>query len=239
MAALARKAGLRGELDPVPSLALGAVEVTPLELAAAYAPFANGGYRVEPSLVRRIELADGTVLWRAPEPKPDAGAGRGGGVPDHLDAALGGGRGNRAPGARAGRAAAPSPARPAPPTTARTSGSWGTRRPSSPRSGSATTCPARSRQRLRRPPRRAGVGGLLPQRLEGDGRRPTAWEPPVGLVSRTIDAYTGDLANEWCPTHPARVVQARDASRSGSAPDHDAPLIAAAGASSAARWGRR
>jgi penicillin-binding protein 1A len=70
VAALARKAGLRGELDPLPSLALGAIEVTPLELVAAYAPFANGGHRIEPSLVRRIELADGTELWRAPERKP-------------------------------------------------------------------------------------------------------------------------------------------------------------------------
>ena len=43
VAALARWAGIRSQLDPVPSLALGAVEVTPLELVAAYAPFANGG----------------------------------------------------------------------------------------------------------------------------------------------------------------------------------------------------
>jgi penicillin-binding protein 1A len=56
-------------------MALGAVEVTPLELVAAYAPFANGGMRVHPRLVRRIEAADGAVLWSAeitpPEPVMD------------------------------------------------------------------------------------------------------------------------------------------------------------------------
>ena len=30
---------------------------------AAYAPFANGGYRVKPRLVRRIETRDGKVIW--------------------------------------------------------------------------------------------------------------------------------------------------------------------------------
>jgi penicillin-binding protein 1A len=47
----------------VPAIALGAMEVTPVELVAAYAPFANGGRRVKPRLVRRIEAPDGTVLW--------------------------------------------------------------------------------------------------------------------------------------------------------------------------------
>ena len=47
----------------VPSFALGSIEVTPLELVTAYAPFANGGSRVTPRLVRRIERMDGTLLW--------------------------------------------------------------------------------------------------------------------------------------------------------------------------------
>jgi penicillin-binding protein 1A len=47
----------------VPSIALGAEGVTPLELVTAYAPFANGGNRVKPRLVTRIEAPDGTLLW--------------------------------------------------------------------------------------------------------------------------------------------------------------------------------
>ncbi len=59
----ARRNGITSPLQPVPAIALGAMEVTPVELVAAYAPFANGGYRVEPVLVRRIESVNGKVLW--------------------------------------------------------------------------------------------------------------------------------------------------------------------------------
>jgi 1A family penicillin-binding protein len=59
----ARRNGISSPLSTYPAMALGAVEVTPLELIAAYAPFGNGGLRVHPRLVRRIEAADGTLLW--------------------------------------------------------------------------------------------------------------------------------------------------------------------------------
>ena len=45
------------------SLALGSGSVTPLELAAGYAVFANGGYRITPYYIDRIETADGAVLY--------------------------------------------------------------------------------------------------------------------------------------------------------------------------------
>src|SRR6185312_15397055 len=61
--ATAHRFGIRSDLPNVPSAALGALEVTPMELATAYAPFANGGFRVTPRLVRRIQTADGQVLW--------------------------------------------------------------------------------------------------------------------------------------------------------------------------------
>ena len=61
--AAARRNGITSEMEPHPSLALGAIEVTPLELVASYAPFANGGIRVKPRLVTRIEAPDGKVLW--------------------------------------------------------------------------------------------------------------------------------------------------------------------------------
>jgi 1A family penicillin-binding protein len=66
----AHRNGIVSEIPNFPAMALGSGEVTPLELVNAYAPFANGGYRVRPRLVRRIEAADGTVLWsREIEPK--------------------------------------------------------------------------------------------------------------------------------------------------------------------------
>ena len=59
----ASRNGIGSPLRPVPAIALGAMEVTPVELVAAYAPFSNGGFRVTPYLVSRIESADGDVLW--------------------------------------------------------------------------------------------------------------------------------------------------------------------------------
>jgi len=47
------------------SLALGSASITPLELVTAYAVFANGGYKVEPYLIDRIEDADGNILFQA------------------------------------------------------------------------------------------------------------------------------------------------------------------------------
>jgi len=47
------------------TLALGTVPATPLELATGYAVFANGGYRVEPYFIDRIENAAGQVVWQA------------------------------------------------------------------------------------------------------------------------------------------------------------------------------
>jgi penicillin-binding protein 1A len=44
-------------------MALGAVEVSPLEMAEAYDAFANGGYRVHPYGIERIRTATGQVLY--------------------------------------------------------------------------------------------------------------------------------------------------------------------------------
>jgi penicillin-binding protein 1A len=61
VAALARKMGISSPLNPVPSLALGSAEVTPLELVLAYAPFANGGWKVEPWSVDSIMVGSHTA----------------------------------------------------------------------------------------------------------------------------------------------------------------------------------
>jgi penicillin-binding protein 1A len=47
------------------TLALGTVQATPLEIATGYATFANGGYRVQPYYIDRIENAAGEVVYRA------------------------------------------------------------------------------------------------------------------------------------------------------------------------------
>ena len=52
------------------TLALGTGAVTPLQLAGAYAVFANGGYQVKPYLIAMVKDASGNVLA---QPKPYAG----------------------------------------------------------------------------------------------------------------------------------------------------------------------
>lgn len=59
----AHKMGIDSDIPNYPAVALGALDVTPLELVRAYAPFANGGFRVTPRLVKRIESREGKVLW--------------------------------------------------------------------------------------------------------------------------------------------------------------------------------
>ncbi|MEI2692857.1 MAG: transglycosylase domain-containing protein [Anaerolineae bacterium] len=48
------------------ALTLGGGEVSLLELTGAYATFANGGRKVTPYAIERIEDVDGNILWRAP-----------------------------------------------------------------------------------------------------------------------------------------------------------------------------
>jgi penicillin-binding protein 1A len=62
---LARKLGLTTELRPYPSMALGAFEVSLLELTSAYGAFANEGVRVEPHLVLEVRDREGTALETA------------------------------------------------------------------------------------------------------------------------------------------------------------------------------
>ncbi|WP_229415008.1 penicillin-binding protein 1A [Massilia aurea] len=52
------------------TLGLGTGTVTPLQMAGAYAVLANGGYRVEPWLIARIQDGDGKVLLEQAAPPP-------------------------------------------------------------------------------------------------------------------------------------------------------------------------
>ncbi len=55
--------------DSVPSIALGAKEVSPLEMATAYSVFAHDGVRVEPTSVARITDGEGRTLYEADQPQ--------------------------------------------------------------------------------------------------------------------------------------------------------------------------
>lgn len=57
-----RSFGIRGHLDPVYSLCLGTCDVSLGEMVSAYTAFVNGGIRVSPLFVSRIEDNEGNVL---------------------------------------------------------------------------------------------------------------------------------------------------------------------------------
>ena len=199
VAALAHRSGIRSRMAPVPALALGAMEVTPLELVAAYAPFANGGIRVSPHLVTRIEAADGTLLWQAGREAPqrvlaEAEAFQ---ITSMLQSVVDGGTGRvvRNLGVRglvAGKTGTTNNGADVwfigyTPTVV--AGFWfgydSPRTIASNASGGRLAAPA-----------------WVTFYLNGwhEPSPPGAWRAPAGLVDRKIDPSNGKLSNEWCPT---------------------------------------
>ncbi|MDG1227957.1 MAG: transglycosylase domain-containing protein [Polaribacter sp.] len=59
---LAKSAGIESRIRANPSIALGAVDLSLIEMVSAYATFANKGLRVAPMILTRIEDKNGTVL---------------------------------------------------------------------------------------------------------------------------------------------------------------------------------
>ncbi|MFA7263127.1 MAG: penicillin-binding protein 1A [Caulobacter sp.] len=63
VAAAARRLGIASKIQLDPSMALGAVEVSPMEMAQAYAAFSNGGFLARGYGIQRIRTANGRVLY--------------------------------------------------------------------------------------------------------------------------------------------------------------------------------
>src|SRR2546425_4866905 len=59
---VARQMGLGTNIQPTPAVALGAYEMTPIDVAAGYTTFATMGTRAEPQFLRIVVNADGTPL---------------------------------------------------------------------------------------------------------------------------------------------------------------------------------
>jgi penicillin-binding protein 1A len=65
VAAEAHELGLTTPVHPYPSSFIGAAEVIPLELVAAYSVFASGGALVKPRIIRRVVDSHGEVVYQA------------------------------------------------------------------------------------------------------------------------------------------------------------------------------
>ena len=196
---LAHRAGITSKLDPVPSIALGALEVTPLELVTAYAPFANGGRRVTPRLVRRIEAADGTLVWSSEVGETSAvlDAKDAYELTSMLRAVVDHGTG------RAVRDYGVSSAIPVAGKTGTTNNGadvWFV--------GYTPSIVAGFWFGFDQPRQISGdaSGGRLAAPAWADfhkagwrEKQGVAWTVPEGMVAATIDPTTGELATEWCP----------------------------------------
>jgi penicillin-binding protein 1A len=64
VARTARRLGISSRIGLEPAMALGAVEVSPLEMAQAYDAFANGGKRVRAYGISRIRTPQGRVIYQ-------------------------------------------------------------------------------------------------------------------------------------------------------------------------------
>lgn len=197
VADVARRNGINSPFAIVPSIALGAVEVTPMELVAAYAPFANGGFRVQPRLVRRIDAADGATLWASTVHRESVMDARDAwqltsmlrSVVDH-----GTGHAIREAGVRgpvAGKTG----------TTNNGADVWFVGYTPTLVAGfwfgydvPRSLGDAASGGRLAAP---AWAQFYQEGWRERGGEK--AWVPPAGLVMREVDSETGELAGEWCP----------------------------------------
>jgi penicillin-binding protein 1A len=62
--------GFKSPIDPVISLPLGSVDVTPMEMAGAYATFANNGWHSDTTFIVQVTDSQGNVLLdNTPKPR--------------------------------------------------------------------------------------------------------------------------------------------------------------------------
>ncbi len=59
---VASRIGIESPMQPFPSLALGAFEVTPMEMATVYSSLANGGIRIKPIAIKAVVDQDGIPI---------------------------------------------------------------------------------------------------------------------------------------------------------------------------------
>lgn len=200
-AQMAARMGIRSEIPRVPSAAIGAASVTPLEIASAYTTFANMGVHVEPRPILRIESKDGRVLWESEVNREEVLEPR---VAYIMLSMLRDGVDNGT-GTSAVRVRAQIP------YSVPVAGKTGT-------TNSATDTwfvgftpdlvtttwigydlPKRVHVDATGGGTAAPVGAAVLARYYRTHEHPEAWPRPDSLVERTVDETSGLLATQWCP----------------------------------------
>jgi 1A family penicillin-binding protein len=202
VAQAARTAGVHASMDETPSLALGTVAMSPLQLATSYTTFATLGTTAEPHFIVRVEDEKGKVIWEPARKPTTRGMDPGVAyiVTDILRDAVdyGTGTGVRTAGFRgpvAGKTG----------TTNNATDAWfvgytpdvvgavwiGYDRPS-PLGGSATGGGFA-----------APVWGRIMRQVYAERPMPDPWTPPAGVREYQIDPYTGLVIQDGCQPYGA------------------------------------
>jgi penicillin-binding protein 1A len=211
VAQVARDFGLRTPIHPYPSMPIGAADVVPIQLAEAYTVFANGGSRARARHILRVEDAAGRVLW---EPRPDieqvANPQAVAITRDMLSTALNNGTGYPARDPGQGGLPFTVPAGGKTGTTNDNTDVWF--------AGFTPDLVGVVWYGFDRPRRimNNAAGGRLAAPVWGRFMRdvyrgetpelpvPEPWRWPEGVVALNVDAETGRLANEFCPSNVVR-----------------------------------
>ena len=217
--AMARECGVASPIPEYPSTFLGAADMAPIELVAAFAPFANGGSRVSPRFIEEWRSATGELLLResvqtAPALQPGVSFLMSSLLSDVVDLGTG----------KAARIGLPKDL-PVLGKTGTTNGAqdvwfvgatpnivagvWmGFDRP-------RTLGPSATGGRLAAP-----VWARIMAAWQRGKPVPFGWVPPMELVQRDVDALTGGLSTDACP--PDQV--AHEWFLQGTAPTQECPL---------------
>ena len=204
----ARSMGIRTEVQPYPSTAIGAPSVIPMQITEAYSAFANAGTRVAARSILRVEDQEGRLLWESrPEREEVADSLAASIVRDMLRTVVDNGSGYNARNPDLGNLPYEIPAAGKTGTTNDATDIWfigftpdliasvwfGFDRP--------------------RPVTRNAAGGVFAAPVwgqfmrtlyvpaEGDSAEfeiPEPWPWPQGVTSRMVDRESGRLASTWC-----------------------------------------
>jgi penicillin-binding protein 1A len=187
---------------------IGAADVVPMQLAEAYTVWATGGSRARARPILRVEDADGTVLLRPPADVEQVANPQAVAITrSFMETALNNGSGYPARDPGQGNLPYDIPAAGKTGTTNDYTDVWF--------AGFTPDLVAVVWFGFDRPRRIMGnaAGGRLAAPVWGSFMRtiyigenaelprPEPWQWPSGVVARDIDAETGRLANEWCPSN--------------------------------------
>src|SRR5690606_32573794 len=190
--------GITTDIPRVPSAALGAADVRPIDLVTAYAAFANGGNRVAPHFIRRIVDRHGNTVWEAsvrsvPVLDPAQAFVLTSMLQDVVD--RGTGTAVRAVGFRGAAAGKTG-------TTNDAADVWFVGYP--PELVAGVWIGLDRRQTIVRGASggtlAAPVWGRLMRRVYADRPLPQGWSPPPGVRTAEVLRATGEVENPQCPT---------------------------------------